>query len=178
MAKGKYHSHVEPKLDLIESWRQKGESEENIADKLHVAYSTFRVYRDKYPALAAVLAVSREKLVAKIKKSLWKEAIGYEYEEKTEFIEGIMDKNGNFTGNKKIKRTITKKIARPQPNCIQFALCNLAPDEFQRLDKEAVKEIENKIDEKLEYNNDVFKALFEKLHFSNSENNKDDNKNE
>lgn len=55
MAVSKYQSHVEPKLLLIQAWARDGYTEEQTALKLGVAYSTFRVYKDKYPALSAAL---------------------------------------------------------------------------------------------------------------------------
>ncbi|BFH14642.1 hypothetical protein WJ0W_001197 [Paenibacillus melissococcoides] len=51
--KNKYHSHVEPKLLLIEARARDGTIDEDTAKKLGVAYSTFREYVEKYPALSA-----------------------------------------------------------------------------------------------------------------------------
>lgn len=143
----KYKACVEPKLDLIIGWREQGISEEDIAkNKLKIAYSTLRVYKEKYPALKTALDTSREILGNKIKKGLWKEAAGYEYTETTEQIESVIDRNGNDTGKRKIKRTKTTKWARPSANLVIFALCNLLPDEFKRVDKEVVDDLKDKID--------------------------------
>jgi len=158
----KYKTHVEPKLDLIVSWRETGLSEEDIATlKLKIAYSTLRVYKEKYPALKAALDTSREVLGAKIKKGLWKEAIGYEYVETSEQIESIIDKNGKDTGKRKVKRVKTTKWARPSSNLVIFALCNLLPEEFKRVDKEVVDDLKNKID-------DLGDSVKNKIELSNS----------
>ena len=53
--KGKYYTHVEPKLFLIECWARDGLTDEQIAKKVGVAYSTFRDYKNKYSALSAAL---------------------------------------------------------------------------------------------------------------------------
>jgi len=150
MPKSKYPTHIEPNLKLITSWREAGKTEEQIAEKLKVACSTLREHKNMYPALMAALSTSKEKLVANLKKSLWEEALGYEYTEVQESAEIITGKDEDDNPNKKpkkLRRTkITKKF-RGVPNLLIFALCNLAPDEFKRIDKEAMKEIEDKIAE-------------------------------
>ncbi|BBI32355.1 transposase [Cohnella abietis] len=80
--KSKYHSHVEPKLLLIEAWARDGAIEEDISKKLGVAYSTFKIYKDKYSALSAALKRGKEVADVEVENSLFKRAIGYEYTEK------------------------------------------------------------------------------------------------
>lgn len=147
MPRSKYQTNIEPKLDLIRSWREAGKTYDQIAEKLGVANSTLRKHADENPALSAALRASKEKLIANLKKSLWEEALGYEYDEVQEYVEGIADDNGKLKHTKKIKRTVTKKKARGVPNLLMFALCNLCPEEFQRLDKEASKELEERIEQ-------------------------------
>lgn len=160
----KYKEHVEPKLDLIIAWREQGISEEDIAtEKLKIAYSTLRVYKEKYSALKAALDTSREILGNKIKKGLWKEAIGYEYEEVTEQIESIIDKTGKDTGKRKVKRIKTTKWARPSSNLVIFALCNLLPEQFKRVDKEVVDELKDKIDNLEDSVNNKLESSNEKI---------------
>ena len=60
MAKSKYETRVLPKLALITAWARDGVSDKQIAENLGVAYSTFRVYRDREPALSAALAQGKE----------------------------------------------------------------------------------------------------------------------
>lgn len=152
MPKSKYLSHVHPHLSLIKSWREAGLTERQISEKLNVAYSTLQEYKKLHEDLTGVLQASKEKLVANLKKSLWQEALGYEYTEVQESAEVITDedeKNDKKTNKrpKKLRRTkITKKF-RGVPNLLIFALCNLCPEEFKRIDKEAMKEIEDKIAE-------------------------------
>ena len=145
--KSKYETHIEPNLDLIKSWRESGKTIEQIAEKIGVANSTLRKHAEENPALSAVLRASKEKLVARLKKSLWEEALGYEYDEINEYVEGILDENGKLTNKKKVKRTTTKRKARPVATLLVFALCNFCPEEFQRVDKEATREFEQKIEE-------------------------------
>lgn len=153
-ANNKYFTHIEPKLDEIIALRQKGETIEAIADTIGVSYSTIRKWANVHKALKEALEVSKTKLANNVKKSLWKEAIGYEYEETETLIEE------SYLGTKKkiIKR---KKYARPQSNLVIFALCNLLPEEFKRVDKEVVDDLKNKID-------DLEDSVKNKIELSNS----------
>src|SRR5690606_41175172 len=58
--KSKYHTHVEPRLKEIEAWARDGLTDEQIAKNLGVAYSTFRKYKDEYPAFSAALKKGKE----------------------------------------------------------------------------------------------------------------------
>lgn len=58
--KSKWETHVQPNLEEIEAWARDGVCDKDIAQNLGVAYSTFRDYRDKHPALAAALARSKD----------------------------------------------------------------------------------------------------------------------
>ena len=161
MPKSKYKTHVEPHIELIKSWRESGKTEEQIAEKLKISCTTLKEYKKLYPPFMTALQTSKEKLVANLKKSLWEEALGYEYEETDKLVEKkpfrlakrdktgkiLKDENGDtiFTTEYKevVKiRKITRK-ARPVPTLLICALCNLCPEEFKRQDKE----IESQIDE-------------------------------
>jgi hypothetical protein len=158
MSKSKYYTHVEKKLELIRSWRESGLTERQIAEKLNIVYSTLQKYKTLHEDLTVVLQASKAKLVANLKKSLWQEAIGYEY---TEVQESSVIIDGKEIGKK--KRTKTTKKMRGVPNLLVFALCNMAPEEFKRVDKEVIKELEDKIDEKFRLENSIFQKEFEKL---------------
>lgn len=138
--KSKYETHVKPFFEEIKAWRQIGLSEEEISKKLNIAYSTLSEYKVKYPEFMEVLEVSKIKLVNNLKKSLWKESLGFEYEETETLIEE------SYLGTKKKIRKV-KKYARSQSQLLIFALCNLCPEEFKRVDKEYVLELEEKVDE-------------------------------
>lgn len=82
MAKTKWES-VKEKLSLIEAWARDGLTDEQIANNLGIAYSTFRDYRDKHSALSAALKKGKEVVDYEVENALLKRAMGYEYEEKT-----------------------------------------------------------------------------------------------
>jgi len=105
--RSKYETHVEPKLDLIIAMCRDGATEESIAKSLGVAYSTFRVHKDKHPALQAALKNGREvanaqvenklftntqgqvvklKKPMKIKTTIYNDETGYRISEKEEIV--------------------------------------------------------------------------------------------
>lgn len=138
----KYLTNVKPKLDLIEYWRENGDTIEIIAKKLGVVRQTFYRYMDTYAELKEVIEKSREKLLSNLVKSLYKEATGYMIEELAE--EYIVDENGNKSAAKKVKRTT--KFMRPSSQALIFAIKNLMPDRFQQADKTVI--IQDKDNEK------------------------------
>lgn len=82
--RGKYYTHVEPRLIEIEGWARDGLIDEQIAKNLGVAYSTFRKYRDEHSALSAALKKGKEVVDREVENALLKRALGYQYKEVTE----------------------------------------------------------------------------------------------
>lgn len=73
----KYDTHVEPRLIEIEGWARDGLIDEQIAKNLGVAYSTFKVYKDKHSALSATLKKGKEVIDREVENALLKKALGY-----------------------------------------------------------------------------------------------------
>lgn len=124
MAKSKYETHVLPKLFLIECWARDGLIDEQIAKNLGIAYSTFRDYKNKYPALSAALKKGKEVIDCEVENALLKRALGYEYEETSTSIE-----TGPDGTKKKAKKTI-KQVA-PDVTAQIFWLKNRRPDKWR-----------------------------------------------
>lgn len=154
MRKSKYDTHIAGKLDIIKDLRQQGFTERQISDKIGVGLSTLQKWKLEKKELADALHTSKEKLVSSLKKSLWQEAKGYEYEEIVEYKEEVRnpDFNKNVDNGEKefliSKRRLTKykKYARPQATLLIFALCNLNPDFFRRVDKDAIDDLRKELD--------------------------------
>lgn len=125
--RSKYHSHVEPKLLLVEAWARDGTIDEDIARKLGVAYSTFREYVKKYPALAAALKRGKEVADVEVENALFKRAVGYTYDEVTR--EGAIDPE---TGEKLlvVTKVVTKEV-QPDVTAQIFWLKNRRPDKWR-----------------------------------------------
>ncbi|MEE0740779.1 MAG: transposase [Emergencia sp.] len=86
MRKSKYETHVKPYLTVIAAWCRNGATDETIAKKLGVAYSTFRTYRNEYPELQKSMKYAKEHADLEVEAALYKRAVGYSYDEVT--IEG------------------------------------------------------------------------------------------
>lgn len=110
----KYKTNVEPYLQDIERMAL-DMTEEQIAETLHVSYSTFREYKRQYPALNDSLNSGRRDLVLELKGLLIQKARGYNYEE-TEILE---DGEGNVKSVKKYQR-----YAKPDTGAIHLLLKN------------------------------------------------------
>lgn len=145
-----YDKRIKFMFDEIIAWREQGIGIEDIALKLNIAPSTIYEYQNRYSEFREVLSHSKTKLVNKLKKSLWKEAMGFEYDEVTY--------EESYLGTKK---KITKKYARSQPSLLIYALCNLDPNNFRRLDKEFVNEVIDGL--KREFSDEKIKKAFQVL---------------
>lgn len=78
--KGKYESHVLPYLDIIPAWCRKGVTDEQIAKKLGVAYSTFREYKRQHPELAEAMKFQKEHADMIVESALFRKCNGYTVE--------------------------------------------------------------------------------------------------
>jgi hypothetical protein len=112
----KYFTNVEPKLLLIEAWARDGVTDEQIAENLEVAYSTFRTYKDDYPALSAALKNGKEIIDTMVENALLKAALGYEYEEVKESADGFER---------------STKVAHPNTTALIFWLKNRKPQQWR-----------------------------------------------
>ena len=84
IAKGKYTEWITPDgLLQIEGWAREGLIDEQIAHNIGVAYSTFRDWMEKFPALSAALKKGKAPVDLEVENALFKRAIGYDYEETT-----------------------------------------------------------------------------------------------
>lgn len=130
MAKSKYFTHVEPKLELIECWARDGLTDEQIAKNLGVAVSTFNEYKNKYPEFSESLKKGKEIIDYQVENALLKRALGYEYEE-------ITYENGEET------KRVVKQVA-PDTTAQIFWLKNRKPQQWRdKKDIEHSGEINN-----------------------------------
>lgn len=122
--KSKYETHVMPNLERIPKWRRDGMTEEWVAKKCGVAYSTLKEYINKYSALSVAIKKGRENLVEELEDSLYKRAMGFSFEEIKEEYES------NFL----TKKTKTIKFVAPDTGALIFALKNLRGDKWKNHD--------------------------------------------
>ena len=140
MAKTKYETIVEPNLTLIERWKRNGISEEEIATKLGLAYSTFRLYAKQKSALSAVLKKGAEIVDTEVENALLKRALGYSFMETTQ--------ERNQQGELVTTKVVTKHIV-PDTTAQIFWLKNRAADKWRDKPVEGTSEEDKSISVKL-----------------------------
>lgn len=141
MAKGKYQEWLEPEgLLKIEGWARDGLTDEQIAQNMGVAYSTFRTWRDKYSALSAVLKKNKDVADRRVENSLFERALGGTHEVRKTFKvkEKYYDDHGKLCEKEKLVQA-TDEVYIPGDTTAQiFWLKNRKPqdwrDKQERLD--------------------------------------------
>ena len=122
---GKYKIFVEPRLTEIEGWARDGVIDANIAKKLGIAYSTFRLYKQNHLALSATLQKGKEVIDYEVENALLKRALGYEYKEVTkELVFGKKIIEGEESGDIYVIQKFLAVTKRKFPNLILNMLRN------------------------------------------------------
>lgn len=129
--KSKYHSHVEPKLLLVEAWARDGLTQDEIARKLGVAMSSFSDYKLKFPEFTEALKRGQEVVDVEVENALFKRAVGYRYDEVTREPGTVMDEE---TGEEKRVMVETKRVTKevqPDVTAQIFWLKNRKPEAWR-----------------------------------------------
>ena len=122
----KYETHVAPRLEEVRDWCRNGATDEEIAKRLGIAYSTFKEYKNEFSAFSAVLKESKEFVDMQVENALLKRALGYSYEEITKEVDEV--------GRRKVK-TVTKQVV-PDVTAQIFWLKNRRPEKWREKPKE------------------------------------------
>ena len=155
MAKGKYETAVRPKLFLVECWARDGLSDEQIAKNVGIAYSTFRVYKEKHKAFSAALEKGKEIVDYEVVNSLYQKCVGgYVTEDKAFKCKEIYyDKEGKRCEKEKVKTVKVQRFVESDTTAIAIWLNNRKPSDWKRnrgkeeLDNDRFEE-EKKVNEK------------------------------
>ena len=76
MAKGKYEKWLtEEGLIRVRGWARDGLTDEQIAHNMGINYSTLRLWKDKYPALLAVLKEGKDVVDRAVENALYEAAL-------------------------------------------------------------------------------------------------------
>ncbi len=86
-----YDTDIKPHLQEIKEAVENGATVEEVAAALGIAESTLYKYKSEKKELKEAFARGRAKIVVEIRAALLKKALGYEYEEKKQYI-----KEGDF----------------------------------------------------------------------------------
>ena len=126
MARGKFAEWLEAdNILLIQSLARNGLSDEKIAHNMGIAYSTLKIWKDKYPSLFESLKRGKEVIDRQVENALLKRALGYEYEEVKIIVE--KDEKGN---EKKRQEKVIKKVI-PDTTAQIFWLKNRKPADWR-----------------------------------------------
>lgn len=120
----KYETHVLARFNDIRDWCRDGLTNEQMSEKLGIHPASWYEYANKYPTFNELINWSKSVTINRVESSLFKLAMGYEYEEIKTIVEE--DKNGK-------KRTRIEKVKRhqpPNPVAMIFYLKNRAPNEW------------------------------------------------
>lgn len=111
--KNKYYSHIKPHLKEIPELLQ-DMTEEQVAKKLGVAYSSWNKYKLEFTELSEVIKKGNTNLVGELKSILKKRAKGFQYEERK-----IIKELGEI-----VREEIYIKYAQPDVASINLLLKN------------------------------------------------------
>ena len=123
MASGKYQEWLTKEgLLKIEGWARDGLTDEQIAHNMGVAYSTLKVWKEKYSAISAALKRGKEVVDREVENALLKRALGYTYNEVTQEADEF--------GELAVSKVVTKQVS-PDVTAQIFWLKNRKPAEWR-----------------------------------------------
>ena len=91
--KSKYDTEIKPHLEEIKQAVRNGATVDEIANALGIAKSTLYKYKAEKAELSDAFTHGRAKVIIDIRAALLKKALGYEYEEKKQYVR--KDEDGN-----------------------------------------------------------------------------------
>ena len=128
--KGKYETHVKPRLKEIRELLNDGASERQVAKALGISYASFNNYKRDYEELDKICREPRIKLIDDLRSALCKKALGFEYEEKEQYIKQELDPvTKKPIGNPVMHTKILSKKSLPDTTAI-FGALNIYDDEY------------------------------------------------
>ena len=118
----KYH------VDWAWSLALKGATDEEIAEAFHISVRTLHRWKKTHPELLTALEEGKDVADAKVKRSLYQRAVGYEAKEVTQIIE-----QDPATGTQRVSKTqVTTKHIIPDTMACMYWLNNRSKGEFSQ----------------------------------------------
>ena len=119
--RGRYYTHVQPKLKEIMMWARDGDSESVIYKRLGVAVSTFEKYKTEHEELKSALAQGKADINFKVENALLKKCLGHKVTE----IKTTLNPDGTETITK-----IVREIS-PDTTAAKYWLANKAREKWR-----------------------------------------------
>lgn len=131
--KGKYKTHVEPRLEEIKHWCRDGLTDLEIATRLGVSVTSLVTYKKEHSELLDTLIEGKAIADYRVEDALYKRALGYKADET------IKERKFNEdTGEYEtiITKIVTKEVA-PDPTSMIWWLKNRKPEQWR--DRQEIK---------------------------------------
>ena len=128
MAKTKYDKETFPLLG--QKYAREGLNDEQIAEKLGIGTSAYYEYQNKYVEFSESIKNGKRPVDIEVENTLLKNALGYEFEEKSSTMKVDSEGNAKVTEIK----TVTKHI-KAEPSCMFFWLVNRMPEDWKHIQK-------------------------------------------
>lgn len=152
IANGKYQEWLAPDgLLMLEGWARDGLSDEQIADNMGIASSTYYEWLKKHREISEAIKRGKAPVDIQVENALLKRALGYDWTETTEEIYG--------DGKKHVKSIL--RHVPPDPASMVFWLKNRKP-KYWRNNPDAIQTTDDPllqhINKLVEYANSKSKA--------------------
>lgn len=125
----KYEQEIKPHLEEIRKAVEAGATVEEIAKAFGISTSTIYKYKAEKKEFSDAFARGRDKVIFEIKAALLKKALGYEYQEKKQYIK--KDEDGEQV-------TYTEITTRHQPPSETAGAMLLRNYDSEWLDKDSI----------------------------------------
>lgn len=130
MAIGKYQEWLEAdKLLLLTAWARDGLTDEQIAANIGIARDTLYDWKKNHTLISDALKKGKEVVDIQVENALFKRATGYTFDEVTQELVTVKDKDGSHQEMKVTK--IVKKEVQPDTTAQIFWLKNRKPQEWR-----------------------------------------------
>ena len=116
-------------LKQVQSLAIEGKTIEEMANELSISVKTFYEWKNKYKEFSEAIKKGKEVSDDKVEESLFKRAIGYEYEETEQVMSSGKSKKDKDDKNIKIRKT-TKHVP-PDVLAQMYWLKNRRPDKWR-----------------------------------------------
>lgn len=122
----KYDKEIKPRLQEIKNAVESGATVEEIAASLGIAASTIYKYKKEKKEFSEAFTHGRAKVIIDIKAALLKKALGFNYEEKKQYITEAED------GSRKKHTEISTRYCPPSETAAAMLLRNYSTDWLDR----------------------------------------------
>ena len=143
--KGKYETHVKPRLKEIENWKKVGATDEQIANQLGIGVSTFYDYRKQHKEFSDTLIYATTNFILEIRGELAEMCKKRKLQTVKKYIKKDLE-----TGKKTEYTEVTERELDPNLGALELMLKNIDRENFKHdWDNYEFKKLEMELKQKL-----------------------------